>query len=70
MSIASEITTKTPLQPRSIMSLIRNLPVLVRERFKAARINGDLNFYETQVSILQCNGIPVKITLGPSHDVY
>ena len=43
------------------MSPISKLPALVREKFENARAKGDLTFYETQVSLLQCNGLPVCI---------
>jgi len=42
------------------MSTIRNLPALVRKQFKAAQESGDLTFYATRVSILQCEGLPVQ----------
>jgi ATP adenylyltransferase len=39
---------------------VRKLPTLVRDAFKAAQSNGDLTFYQTQVSVLQCNGLSVR----------
>jgi len=45
------------------MSTIRSLPALVRNKFKLAQETGDLTFYSTQVSILSCNGLPVRVTL-------
>ena len=41
------------------MESIVNLPALVRDKFDAARKSGALTFYETQVSVLRCHGIPV-----------
>jgi len=41
------------------MSTIRNLPPLVHKQFKAAQASGDLTFFETRVSILHCEGLPV-----------
>jgi len=36
-----------------------NLPELVRTAFNKARASGDVNFYPTQVTILNVNSIPV-----------
>lgn len=46
----------------AIMAIISKLPTLVREAFRAAQKSGDLTFYQTQVSILQCNGLPVSLS--------
>lgn len=42
------------------MATIANLPKLVRAKFKVAQTTGDLTFYQTKVSILRCNGLPVR----------
>jgi hypothetical protein len=47
--------TFPPIRP----SMMKNLPALVREKFKAAQAAGDLNFYATQVAIVQVNSFPV-----------
>lgn len=47
------------------MKSIRNLPSLVRDKFIAAQKGGDLTFYQTQVSILQCHGVPVRALPSP-----
>jgi ATP adenylyltransferase len=39
---------------------ISKLPTLVRDAFKAAQNTGDLDYYQTQVSIIHCNGLPVS----------
>lgn len=51
------------------MASIPNLPTLVRDKFKAAQDAGDLTFYETQVSILRCNGLPVRALPSPIREV-
>ena len=43
------------------MVTLRNLPALVRKQFKLAQETGDLTFYATRVSILQCEGLPASI---------
>jgi len=43
------------------MATLRNLPALVRKQFKLAQETGDLTFYATRVSILQCEGLPARI---------
>ncbi|KAM3070367.1 bifunctional AP-4-A phosphorylase/ADP sulfurylase [Clarireedia jacksonii] len=45
---------------------MKNLPALVREKFKAAQAAGDLNFYSTQVSIVQVNSFPFQLRYSPA----
>ncbi|KAG0646819.1 Diadenosine 5 [Hyphodiscus hymeniophilus] len=45
---------------------ISKLPILVRDAFKAAQKTGDLTFYQTQVSILQFNGLPFQVRFSPA----
>jgi ATP adenylyltransferase len=47
------------------MATLRNLPALVRKQFKLAQESGDLTFYATRVSILQCEGLPARIIKLP-----
>ena len=42
-----------------------NLPALVRTTFNKALANGDVNFYPTQVTLLNINSIPVRLPLFP-----
>ncbi|KAH7360419.1 Ap4A phosphorylase-like protein II [Rhexocercosporidium sp. MPI-PUGE-AT-0058] len=48
------------------MAVLRNLPALVRKQFISAQENGDLTFYATRVSILQCTGLPSSKPKFPS----
>ncbi|TAQ85731.1 hypothetical protein B7494_g5953 [Chlorociboria aeruginascens] len=43
-----------------------NLPALVRDKFKAAQITGDLTFYETQLALLRCSGLPIQVRFSPA----
>ncbi|PQE13230.1 5 5 -P-1P-4-tetraphosphate phosphorylase 2 protein [Rutstroemia sp. NJR-2017a BBW] len=45
---------------------MKNLPTLVREKFKAAQAAGDLNFYATQVAIVQVNSFPFQLRYSPA----
>ncbi|KAG4442638.1 hypothetical protein IFR05_001894 [Cadophora sp. M221] len=47
------------------MATLRNLPALVRNLFICAQENGDLTFYATRVSILQCGGLPFQLRFSP-----
>lgn len=46
------------------MESVPHLPKLVSTKFAAAHKNGDLTFYETQVSVLRCHGTPVRSRLS------
>jgi sulfate adenylyltransferase (ADP) / ATP adenylyltransferase len=50
---------RSSIQQRK-MPTTRNLPALVRNRFKSAQSSEDLTFFETRVSILHCGGFPVR----------
>lgn len=39
---------------------MRNLPALVREKFKVAQAAGDITFFQTQCAILQYTSVPVR----------
>jgi ATP adenylyltransferase len=47
------------------MSLPRNLPTLVRDKYNAAKLSGDLIFSPTELRIIHANGIPVCLVLTP-----
>ncbi|KAI8964057.1 HIT-like protein [Daldinia sp. FL1419] len=44
----------------------QNLPELVKAAFNAARVNGDLTYYPTQVTILTPNSIPFQLRFSPA----
>ncbi|KAI0851070.1 HIT-like protein [Daldinia vernicosa] len=44
----------------------QNLPGLVKAAFDAARANGDLTYYPTQVTILTPNSIPFQLRFSPA----
>ncbi|OTB20389.1 hypothetical protein K445DRAFT_312837 [Daldinia sp. EC12] len=44
----------------------QNLPELVKAAFDAARTNGDLTYYPTQVAILTPNSIPFQLRFSPA----
>ncbi|PVH88922.1 Ap4A phosphorylase-like protein II [Cadophora sp. DSE1049] len=48
------------------MATLRNLPALVRKQFLSAQENGDLTFYATRVSILQCGGQLFQLRFSPA----
>ncbi|KAH8595642.1 HIT-like domain-containing protein [Bisporella sp. PMI_857] len=48
------------------MASLNNLPVLIRDRFKSAHEHGDLNFFETRVTILQCYGSLFQLRFSPA----
>ncbi|KAK0109891.1 hypothetical protein ONS95_002563 [Cadophora gregata] len=48
------------------MTTLRNLPALVRKQFISAQESGDLTFYATRVSILQCEGLPFQLRFSPA----
>ncbi|KAJ4401316.1 hypothetical protein N0V85_005548 [Neurospora sp. IMI 360204] len=43
-----------------------NLPELVRAAFNKARASGDVNFYPTQVTLVDVNSIPFQLRFSPS----
>ncbi|GAB1319988.1 bifunctional AP-4-A phosphorylase/ADP sulfurylase [Madurella fahalii] len=43
-----------------------NLPELVRTAFNRARASGDVNFYPTQVTILNVNSVPIQLRFSPA----
>ncbi|KAL0472939.1 5',5'''-P-1,P-4-tetraphosphate phosphorylase [Neurospora intermedia] len=43
-----------------------NLPELVRTAFNKARPSGDVNFYPTQVTLVDVNSIPFQLRFSPS----
>ncbi|KAK3504439.1 ATP adenylyltransferase-domain-containing protein [Neurospora crassa] len=43
-----------------------NLPELVRTAFNKARASGDVNFYPTQVTLVDVNSIPFQLRFSPS----
>lgn len=45
-------------------TIMRNLPALVREKFKAAQAAGDITYFQTQLAILHCNSLPVRAQCG------
>ncbi|KAF7852914.1 hypothetical protein EAF04_010853 [Stromatinia cepivora] len=45
---------------------MRNLPTLVREKFKAAQAAGDITYFPTQLTILQCNSLPFQLRYSPA----
>jgi hypothetical protein len=53
-------TNNLSLSRAAIMTTFSKLPTLVRDAFVAAQKTGDLSFYQTQVAILKCNGLPVS----------
>lgn len=44
----------------SAVKVPANLPELVRAKFNTAKANGDVNFYPTQVAVLQLGSVPVR----------
>ncbi|RDW71211.1 hypothetical protein BP6252_07774 [Coleophoma cylindrospora] len=50
------------------MDVPANLPILVKERFNAAKDSGALNFYPTQVALLPCGEprIPFQVRFSPA----
>ncbi|KAM0277234.1 hypothetical protein ACHAQH_005955 [Verticillium albo-atrum] len=44
----------------------KRLPELVRTAFNRARINGDLTYFQTQVTILTPNSIPFQLRFSPA----
>lgn len=52
------MSLRNPDMPR--VNIPFNLPELVKSAFNKARKNGDLNFYPTQVTLLNINSIPVS----------
>ncbi|KAF9875289.1 putative bis(5'-nucleosyl)-tetraphosphatase [Colletotrichum karsti] len=51
------------------MSLVKapaNLPDLVKAAFNKARANADLNYYATQVTVLNANSIPFQLRFSPA----
>ncbi|RAL68750.1 hypothetical protein DID88_007445 [Monilinia fructigena] len=45
---------------------MRNLPALVREKFKAAKAAGDITYFQTQLAILHCNSLPFQLRYSPA----
>ncbi|KAJ8065061.1 hypothetical protein OCU04_005774 [Sclerotinia nivalis] len=45
---------------------MRNLPTLVREKFKAAQAAGDITYSPTQLTILHCNSLPFQLRYSPA----
>ncbi|KAI9645749.1 bifunctional AP-4-A phosphorylase/ADP sulfurylase [Ciborinia camelliae] len=45
---------------------MRNLPTLVREKFKAAQVAGDITYFPTQLAILHCNSLPFQLRYSPA----
>ncbi|KAF7901675.1 uncharacterized protein EAF01_006974 [Botrytis porri] len=45
---------------------MRNLPALVREKFKAAQAAGDISYFQTQLAILHCNSLPFQLRYSPA----
>ncbi|TGO57129.1 hypothetical protein BCON_0069g00230 [Botryotinia convoluta] len=45
---------------------MRNLPALVREKFKAAQAAGDITYFQTQLTILHCNSLPFQLRYSPA----
>ncbi|KAK3399182.1 ATP adenylyltransferase-domain-containing protein [Sordaria brevicollis] len=43
-----------------------NLPELVRTAFNKARASGDVNFYPTQVQLVDVNSVPFQLRFSPS----
>ncbi|KAK4223276.1 bifunctional AP-4-A phosphorylase/ADP sulfurylase [Podospora fimiseda] len=57
-------TAETMLPSR--ISVPSNLPELVKNAFNRARASGDVNFYPTQVRLLNINSIPFQLRYAPS----
>ncbi|KAG4025917.1 hypothetical protein MFRU_048g00290 [Monilinia fructicola] len=45
---------------------MKNLPALVREKFKAAKAAGDITYFQTQLAILHCNSLPFQLRYSPA----
>ncbi|KAF7949194.1 hypothetical protein EAE96_008362 [Botrytis aclada] len=45
---------------------MRNLPALVREKFKAAQAAGDITYFQTRLAILHCNSLPFQLRYSPA----
>ncbi|KAK4160637.1 inositol phospholipid synthesis protein Scs3p [Cladorrhinum sp. PSN259] len=54
------------IMPRAKISVPSNLPELVKNAFNRARASGDVNFYPTQVKLLNINSIPFQLRFAPS----
>ncbi|KAK3358015.1 inositol phospholipid synthesis and fat-storage-inducing TM-domain-containing protein [Lasiosphaeria hispida] len=56
-------STPTDMAPIKVPS---DLPGLVRTAFSKARASGDVNFYPTQVALLDINSIPFQLRFSPA----
>lgn len=57
----------------SIMISIKipsNLPVLVKEKFNAAKAAGALIFSDTELAVIRANNIPASIFVHPGDDIW
>ncbi|KAK3302653.1 inositol phospholipid synthesis and fat-storage-inducing TM-domain-containing protein [Chaetomium strumarium] len=59
----------TMIAPTDGMAPVRvpaNLPELVRTAFNRARVNGDVHFFETQVTLVNVNSVPFQLRFSPA----